>query len=181
MSSSRCWRGAGLSRRQGIAQTWHWSIHRLAGRALPARTAHRTPQPASTTLQAWGCRSGAVATPVGLTRAGSNMACLSRVVSHDLSPEGATMSTLEAAAGESPRMTSLGFDAEPYPVGTHMCFIYNDERERWWVMSKYIQSGLEDTDQVSYFVDTMSPEDRKSTRLNSSHANISYAVFCLKK
>src|SRR3712207_7929259 len=28
-----------------------------------------------------------------------------------------------------------------------------------------------------------SPEhqDRKSTRLNSSHANISYAVFCLKK
>src|SRR3712207_7818553 len=26
-----------------------------------------------------------------------------------------------------------------------------------------------------------SAEDRKSTRLNSSHANISYAVFCLKK
>src|SRR3712207_9000488 len=27
----------------------------------------------------------------------------------------------------------------------------------------------------------MSVSDRKSTRLNSSHANISYAVFCLKK
>src|SRR3712207_8452026 len=26
-----------------------------------------------------------------------------------------------------------------------------------------------------------SHQDRKSTRLNSSHANISYAVFCLKK
>src|SRR3712207_7961475 len=26
-----------------------------------------------------------------------------------------------------------------------------------------------------------SGKDRKSTRLNSSHANISYAVFCLKK
>src|SRR3712207_7598264 len=26
-----------------------------------------------------------------------------------------------------------------------------------------------------------SGEDRKSTRLNSSHANISYVVFCLKK
>src|SRR3712207_9442752 len=25
------------------------------------------------------------------------------------------------------------------------------------------------------------PPDRKSTRLNSSHANISHAVFCLKK
>src|SRR3712207_7082957 len=31
---------------------------------------------------------------------------------------------------------------------------------------------------LCYFHD---PEDRKSTRLNSSHANISYAVFCLKK
>src|SRR5258707_2235549 len=27
----------------------------------------------------------------------------------------------------------------------------------------------------------ITPGDRKSTRLNSSHANISYAVFCLKK
>src|SRR3712207_7262435 len=30
-------------------------------------------------------------------------------------------------------------------------------------------------------VDRPDQEDRKSTRLNSSHANISYAVFCLKK
>src|SRR3712207_8635108 len=30
-------------------------------------------------------------------------------------------------------------------------------------------------------VRTISMADRKSTRLNSSHANISYAVFCLKK
>src|SRR3712207_7335240 len=28
---------------------------------------------------------------------------------------------------------------------------------------------------------TLLRADRKSTRLNSSHANISYAVFCLKK
>src|SRR3712207_6999864 len=36
---------------------------------------------------------------------------------------------------------------------------------------------------VSAFRDGISPlrQDRKSTRLNSSHANISYAVFCLKK
>src|SRR3712207_8289002 len=34
--------------------------------------------------------------------------------------------------------------------------------------------ALADPDQVV-------PLDRKSTRLNSSHANISYAVFCLKK
>src|SRR4051812_49690136 len=29
--------------------------------------------------------------------------------------------------------------------------------------------------------DDRHPEDRKSTRLNSSHMSISYAVFCLKK
>src|SRR5438874_7864054 len=29
--------------------------------------------------------------------------------------------------------------------------------------------------------DDRAPEDRKSTRLNSSHVEISYAVFCLKK
>src|SRR3712207_7388001 len=29
--------------------------------------------------------------------------------------------------------------------------------------------------------DAPADPDRKSTRLNSSHANISYAVFCLKK
>src|SRR3712207_8283128 len=32
-----------------------------------------------------------------------------------------------------------------------------------------------------YHAQAGSVRDRKSTRLNSSHANISYAVFCLKK
>src|SRR5690242_21931112 len=31
------------------------------------------------------------------------------------------------------------------------------------------------------FVEDFVEEDRKSTRLNSSHMSISYAVFCLKK
>src|SRR3712207_7192587 len=37
--------------------------------------------------------------------------------------------------------------------------------------------------QVTYLVKALREKglDRKSTRLNSSHANISYAVFCLKK
>src|SRR5690606_41785750 len=30
-------------------------------------------------------------------------------------------------------------------------------------------------------IDSKPPPDRKSTRLNSSHVKISYAVFCLKK
>src|SRR3712207_5040368 len=34
---------------------------------------------------------------------------------------------------------------------------------------------------VKKHVHSVLSRDRKSTRLNSSHANISYAVFCLKK
>src|SRR3712207_8401321 len=42
--------------------------------------------------------------------------------------------------------------------------------------------GLEDRrDVLLQHRHPVQPEDRKSTRLNSSHANISYAVFCLKK
>src|SRR3712207_6934981 len=43
-----------------------------------------------------------------------------------------------------------------------------------------VLDGLEQVRQMArWMADTRS--DRKSTRLNSSHANISYAVFCLKK
>src|SRR3712207_7877710 len=39
-----------------------------------------------------------------------------------------------------------------------------------------------DVDAVGQVLARVAPViDRKSTRLNSSHANISYAVFCLKK
>src|SRR3712207_7670620 len=38
-----------------------------------------------------------------------------------------------------------------------------------------------DYDVLPAVVETRDAQDRKSTRLNSSHANISYAVFCLKK
>src|SRR3712207_8620683 len=40
--------------------------------------------------------------------------------------------------------------------------------------SKYTIYDLYSNNNIQY------EEDRKSTRLNSSHANISYAVFCLK-
>src|SRR5438270_11938672 len=36
-------------------------------------------------------------------------------------------------------------------------------------------------DPGEYFCYRLVEEDRKSTRLNSSHSQISYAVFCLKK
>src|SRR3712207_7737344 len=41
--------------------------------------------------------------------------------------------------------------------------------------------ALEGKQQHEFHLSTNYRKDRKSTRLNSSHANISYAVFCLKK
>src|SRR3712207_7606099 len=40
---------------------------------------------------------------------------------------------------------------------------------------------LHDLRAILAFGGDLEERDRKSTRLNSSHANISYAVFCLKK
>src|SRR3712207_6947159 len=47
-----------------------------------------------------------------------------------------------------------------------------------------LRDGRGDLGDVAHLVGQVARhgvEDRKSTRLNSSHANISYAVFCLKK
>src|SRR3712207_7876880 len=46
-----------------------------------------------------------------------------------------------------------------------------------------LQDGFRDSDAIPAIVVMVRDGglDRKSTRLNSSHANISYAVFCLKK
>src|SRR5256886_5586336 len=47
--------------------------------------------------------------------------------------------------------------------------------DRWkTVMARLLQD-------LSSRYDSLLDEDRKSTRLNSSHSQISYAVFCLKK
>src|SRR3712207_8442922 len=46
-----------------------------------------------------------------------------------------------------------------------------------YVLATLHRPGLVDDPELL----TRTIRDRKSTRLNSSHANISYAVFCLKK
>src|SRR3712207_8079425 len=43
------------------------------------------------------------------------------------------------------------------------------------------RTGGDRDDRAATILAEMQDRDRKSTRLNSSHANISYAVFCLKK
>src|SRR3712207_7900227 len=48
-------------------------------------------------------------------------------------------------------------------------------------MHRHIQASYKFDNFTRSFVEILAAQDRKSTRLNSSHANISYAVFCLKK
>src|SRR5690348_18045364 len=47
----------------------------------------------------------------------------------------------------------------------------------WFLETGWLEDGLSH----GRFLSTRSTKDRKSTRLNSSHPSISYAVFCLKK
>src|SRR5437588_2200182 len=43
------------------------------------------------------------------------------------------------------------------------------------------KTGMEDLQELAELAQELAQLDRKSTRLNSSHTVISYAVFCLKK
>src|SRR5699024_12188204 len=47
--------------------------------------------------------------------------------------------------------------------------------------SIHLSSGSEAIQYLAKELEMENNEDRKSTRLNSSHVSISYAVFCLKK
>src|SRR5258707_7646968 len=82
----------------------------------------------------------------------------------------------------------------PFPHQLRLLFFFNDT-----ATTEIYTLSLHDALPISRFADhellkRVHPEDlpalaasvqasvdRKSTRLNSSHANISYAVFCLKK
>src|SRR3712207_8194646 len=75
-----------------------------------------------------------------------------------------------------------------FPYTTLFRSVFNQEKDNICHISSYFKtknkkaieqkskkrnSDIEEAEVVE--------KDRKSTRLNSSHANISYAVFCLKK
>src|SRR5437868_9206345 len=59
------------------------------------------------------------------------------------------------------------------PAGKGTIAGVEDPRAPAWASARLPSLPLVGTD--------LSGEDRKSTRLNSSHVSISYAVFCLKK
>src|SRR5258707_7436987 len=63
---------------------------------------------------------------------------------------------------------------------SHLITLGVDKRLRVLFLYPYLPAP-EATHGSARVVQQILSEDRKSTRLNSSHANISYAVFCLKK
>src|SRR3712207_2327280 len=63
-------------------------------------------------------------------------------------------------------------------------FVTPIDREDIILLASALDDVVDLTEEVADYLvlyKIEAPIDRKSTRLNSSHANISYAVFCLKK
>src|SRR2546430_8612475 len=56
-------------------------------------------------------------------------------------------------------------------AGSHEWGYVEPSEAAWEILEETVEPVLDD----------MKRQDRKSTRLNSSHSQISYAVFCLKK
>src|SRR3712207_8496700 len=78
----------------------------------------------------------------------------------------------------------------PARIGPHVGHRYRFPRAVGGQTRTFAEVGLDLLQQLGHGVGgdqraglavLASQQDRKSTRLNSSHANISYAVFCLKK
>src|SRR3712207_1760372 len=91
----------------------------------------------------------------------------------------------QLAAFNSPVWFNVGFEEQPQ---CSACFILSvddtmDSILDWNTKEgKIFRGGSGSGINLSRIRGSMEPlQDRKSTRLNSSHANISYAVFCLKK
>src|SRR5206468_11897456 len=69
----------------------------------------------------------------------------------------------------------------PLPAGTVRLYKKDDKGNQQFIGEDRIDHTPKDEDVRVKVGDAIFAEDRKSTRLNSSHDQISYAVFCLKK
>src|SRR3712207_9104255 len=79
---------------------------------------------------------------------------------------------------------------EIYTLSLHDALPISKYRGQFEERIRMLLKELEQHPEIIVFIDEIHTligagstpgRDRKSTRLNSSHANISYAVFCLKK
>src|SRR2546422_7509428 len=67
-----------------------------------------------------------------------------------------------------------------FPYTTLFRSTTSANQQRVGSVSAFMETGTERVSAAKSLVDILE-RDRKSTRLNSSHGYISYAVFCLKK
>jgi len=65
----------------------------------------------------------------------------------------------EVAMDQAQRQVVMGFTDERFPVGTHMCLIFDDEDERRKLIGKFLKAGLREGEKVAYFADTMTPAE----------------------
>src|SRR5262245_21960278 len=98
------------------------------------------------------------------------------------------MRSLRLDVGEVTRLLRAAHEGEPGALERLIPLVYEDLRRlaRRQLGHEYAERTLSPTALVheSYLklgAGAMVAGDRKSTRLNSSHLGISYAVFCLKK
>src|SRR3712207_7102597 len=83
--------------------------------------------------------------------------------------------------------TTLFRSIKDFFKDSYDCFLWTDDIFQYnegFLETLVKSASLFDFGFMDFSADDMSKirgKDRKSTRLNSSHANISYAVFCLKK
>src|SRR5699024_11956625 len=79
---------------------------------------------------------------------------------------------------DQPWADELGFPPSFFKLETDsmrsLNYSHNDQKDTILLKGDVVYSAFSEADWVVV-------SDRKSTRLNSSHVSISYAVFCLKK
>src|SRR2546430_5559893 len=85
---------------------------------------------------------------------------------------------------QAPRARLDVFGPLPHDVGMRRAIKIYDTTLRDGTQGEGVSFSMEDKVRLAARFDAIGIhyiEDRKSTRLNSSHSQISYAVFCLKK
>src|SRR2546430_7824007 len=92
------------------------------------------------------------------------------------------------AQGPAARAGAVGPSARPSAAGSSGKVVHDDRGHAVWQWVKQTSRiAIESTSRLLRKLEAPdlkvedTKEDRKSTRLNSSHSQISYAVFCLKK
>jgi len=53
----------------------------------------------------------------------------------------------------------LGFTDRKQPAGTHMCLIFQDEKERRKIIAEFLEKGLLEHEKVAYFADVMTRDE----------------------